>query len=1538
VSDAPPTVAVPAPPEGICWKQKPTLRNWPQRYAKIEGKRLNVYDDASCAKKRGSSIADVTGCQLKKGTESWLLADDKPKLVLQREDLQGNGEASFCFEAEELRDRFFDALQNIADGRPWNQTIETIRFTTAGGSRELAPDAQVEWMWGDAGFAHTLAQMNPLRWTAGTVAAVAAEMRDLQSKEDPRPVEMRIKGRSQIHRKHSQADALKWLEELQKPQPRGFPFVEPEPEPEPDDGTRPVEPEPAPVDGTRPVEPAPEPAAVDVGVGGRSNLVGSWASSSSAGRSDTDELFHSFVGSEALDDALAEGVPPGSPADAVRKLVRSASGRDEFYDIKEVVTREFGFDVELAESEKNVSALQESLRSTQASGPAEIRSDDLDVTDADRRAGFTDWHVCPVDGSHIQHRYQERSPHLQPDLRASGTLGGTTVKREVFRAVWKRCMPVAIEPTESSDETFFGKLIHPHVLGCYGVLKERDQSGAVTNYVVTEYCSTSLEQFLSDDSKWTSLTPDVVDLQKYTILTHVSLGLQKLHDMAILHRNIKCGNILFDGDYTNLGHLERVSMWNWKISDFSEAVVLRNEAGHSDPAAKLSSDEDHDTFTPSVTIASPEMLDLHSPNIGLAADIYAFGIVTWEVMTRQRAWHWVGPGDTREEIAALVRKTKKRPKVPESVNRTATTIIQKALHQSPDERPKAADLTKWLDYSRREVMETIGAHGPVRERHRERLQRGGVSIVHNQKCSSCCHNGKSKCEHWSKGGRYSVHTTSYGLGTFDLTLIAEEGHEWMETALQTDYNSSDEEQEEQELRSSRSRISQTLVDDDPEPPPPPPLGIGFGKQWPKVAEIKANQMAAEFPDIRPGCTLLQINEQAVETAADMIDFKTAADMIKARPLKLRFSFADTWTDIRKPNQHTQRWLCEFSYVQVAAIVGGLKSLHGVRSHEEESLGLLERQQTVLPPTLQSSPEKSYRELQALLALLTGGDHLAESASESLLRTGSKVDTAVIRRLNEQIQGGLKAQDEDRESDSDDDSDSHAESDMRLDADRATVSLKEESQDRDNFLGTGATAVVVRGTYKFKGRPAKAVAYKIFHTDTLSEVIVREAMWGRGLSHENLVQIYGTVRKELEIMGSGIIRERHCLVMDIASHSLHAELTKDKDSNEISWSQRVSWMRDIASGMADLHDTHGIVHRDLKAKNVLLAVSDGDEHSIAKVSDYGLAKAMESEHSNPTGAAGSASTVPVGTFAWKAPETWEGHYSKHSDAFAFGVTGFEIASRCHPFPGEADNAIMYKLAKRFDPRDADTTQRIEAEKLSGKSEEEALQIVQRAWAANNPIADRRPDLSRVEQGCPPELLALIQRCWLDDPKARPACAICEDELLQLRDRVIKAESCINSPGAWDVMISYTQRNPEAGKLAERLYSSLTERGKTVWLDVHMKKLNEDAMREGVENSRGVIAIVTGPCVDPKNPSADPITNAYFKRDYCVNELKWARAAAVRIQPIVIGEEGKNSIGEFMQLAPPELSDLGAKYDFVEVHTSRPEYWDVGVGVIVGNLAI
>ena len=50
---------------------------------------------------------------------------------------------------------------------------------------------------------------------------------------------------------------------------------------------------------------------------------------------------------------------------------------------------------------------------------------------------------------------------------------------------------------------------------------------------------------------------------------------------------------------------------------------------------------DRETGDDAVTaaIASPEMWD--GLGIGLETDIYAFGIVMWEVWTRQKAWFWM---------------------------------------------------------------------------------------------------------------------------------------------------------------------------------------------------------------------------------------------------------------------------------------------------------------------------------------------------------------------------------------------------------------------------------------------------------------------------------------------------------------------------------------------------------------------------------------------------------------------------------------------------------------------------------------------------------------------------------------------------------------------------------------------------------------------------------------------------------------------------------------------------------------------------------
>ena len=165
----------------------------------------------------------------------------------------------------------------------------------------------------------------------------------------------------------------------------------------------------------------------------------------------------------------------------------------------------------------------------------------------------------------------------------------------------------------------------------------------------------------------------------------------------------------------------------------------------------------------------------------------------------------------------------------------------------------------------------------------------------------------------------------------------------------------------------------------------------------------------------------------------------------------------------------------------------------------------------------------------------------------------------------------------------------------------------------------------------------------------------------------------------------------------------------------------------------------------------------------------------------------------------------------------------------------------------------------------------------------------------------------------------------DELVAAADTAA-AVACLNAPGRWDHMISYTQRNAKAALIAEALCSTLSERGRSVWLDVKMEQLNEAAMKEAAQNSRCILAIISG-----VERAGDPEDNAYFKRPYCCNELRWALEAGVPVQPVIHADD-KQRVGEFLALAPPDLQYLGG-VDFIHLDRSRPAYWQVGVDEVI-----
>ena len=158
-----------------------------------------------------------------------------------------------------------------------------------------------------------------------------------------------------------------------------------------------------------------------------------------------------------------------------------------------------------------------------------------------------------------------------------------------------------------------------------------------------------------------------------------------------------------------------------------------------------------------------------------------------------------------------------------------------------------------------------------------------------------------------------------------------------------------------------------------------------------------------------------------------------------------------------------------------------------------------------------------------------------------------------------------------------------------------------------------------------------------------------------------------------------------------------------------------------------------------------------------------------------------------------------------------------------------------------------------------------------------------------------------------------------------------QKCLNEPGCWDYFISHTQRNANAVGLAEKLYASLEKRGRTAWLDVHMKDRSEAAMREGVVKAKCVIAILSGAVADPKDPSVPPGDNAYFARPFCVQELRWAVEAGVRVQPVV-DRQDQGNIGVLLSTAPEDLRFLGS-IDMVALDRSAIEYWRVGVQMLL-----
>jgi eukaryotic-like serine/threonine-protein kinase len=167
-----------------------------------------------------------------------------------------------------------------------------------------------------------------------------------------------------------------------------------------------------------------------------------------------------------------------------------------------------------------------------------------------------------------------------------------------------------------------------------------------------------------------------------------------------------------------------------------------------------------------------------------------------------------------------------------------------------------------------------------------------------------------------------------------------------------------------------------------------------------------------------------------------------------------------------------------------------------------------------------------------------------------------------------------------------------------------------------------------------------------------ERFLREARTAASLSHPHIVPIYradeagGLVYFAMGYVDGGSLADRVRTQGPLAPPEVAA------------------YLRDVAMALDHAH-THGVIHRDVKAENILIERATGN----AMVTDFGIARVAAAAPLTMSGHV-------LGTVHYMSPEQVAGEaIDGRTDLYALGVVGFFALSAAFPFDSETASAVL-----------------------------------------------------------------------------------------------------------------------------------------------------------------------------------------------------------------------------------------------------------------------
>merc|ERR1719431_2435514 len=215
------------------------------------------------------------------------------------------------------------------------------------------------------------------------------------------------------------------------------------------------------------------------------------------------------------------------------------------------------------------------------------------------------------------------------------------------------------------------------------------------------------------------------------------------------------------------------------------------------------------------------------------------------------------------------------------------------------------------------------------------------------------------------------------------------------------------------------------------------------------------------------------------------------------------------------------------------------------------------------------------------------------------------------------------------------------------------------------LGDGAFGKVHKARHRESGRLAAAKICQLESDEELSDFAVEIDILHE-IQHKNVIKLYDAFFHEnklwmfIEYCDGG------------ALDSIIVDLEKGLTEKQIAFVTR-----EMVEGLAHLH-THRVIHRDLKAGNVLLTTA-----GEVKLADFGVsAKNKEDNQKRDTF---------IGTPYWMAPEVVacetfrDEPYDHKVDIWSLGVTMIEFAQMEPPFHEMTPMRVLLKIQKSEPPR-------------------------------------------------------------------------------------------------------------------------------------------------------------------------------------------------------------------------------------------------------------